>query len=615
MLKSTLTVIFSSFTLFCYGKLALKNLITYPKYSYTTFEPWNLHGEVSFVFRTNQSNGLLLYQDDGMHDFVELFLDNGNVRIKIGIDDCYIQEKLVQGSFNDFHWHRVRITREPRNVTFAVDRAWLKLPCSPSKGDKFARATGRFLYVASFPPTLGLNLNWLVFPGCLGDLWFTTSEQRLDQATLRDSSGTTSGCNSPCRTPQLNKCLHGGRCSAEIGRVECECQGTGYEGDDCGIESSSAWFNGSSYVLYDVGIHQPGRSTLTNTIAFRFATGNPDGVIVHSSMFDDHVVVELSKGFVRVSFDLGQGRLNITSREGCLHDGTWHSVTIHRKRRRVTLDLDKQERVTVVIPGQFSFLDFKGGQEKLYFCGGPDSDTLAYSYSRKNFTGIIQQLRFDEYQVIDEVFTDRVHKEFVAVGEVSNASAILSKISQNPLPLPNCSRLARVPPVDLCGTGSDDEDLCEIAASGLGPDDPACDSTDGKCGVEVEETEYSLVVKILPKHSRNSEASSRMRSTSQEEEVITVQAQQVPSQTPQITSSPINQETRMTVGPQWESSYYFTPVHEQEAGFLPTPALPASTELLMAYRAQSEDLEKSPYHRNTDKTVLQVKIVMVVPFP
>ena len=100
---------------------------------------------------------------------------------------------------------------------------------------------------------------------------------------------------------------------------------------------------------------------------------------------------------------LSIGKLVVLSREGCLHDNTWHSVAVHRKRRRVTLDVDKQKRITAVIPGQFSFLDFKGGEELILFGGGPDVATLDQSESKKNFSGIIQQLQFDEYQVLDEV--------------------------------------------------------------------------------------------------------------------------------------------------------------------------------------------------------------------
>ena len=72
--------------------------------------------------------------------------------------------------------------------------------------------------------------------------------------------------------------------------------------------SSSMWLNGSGYVLYDVGTHQPGRSTVSNNIAFRFATTNPWGVVMLTDIADDHVIVELVNGFLRVSWDLGQGR-------------------------------------------------------------------------------------------------------------------------------------------------------------------------------------------------------------------------------------------------------------------------------------------------------------------
>lgn len=61
-------------------------------------------------------------------------------------------------------------------------------------------------------------------------------------------------------------------------------------------------------MVYDVGTHQSGRSTAANNIAFRFATSNPSGVVLLTDIGDDHVIVELVNGFLRVSWDLGQGR-------------------------------------------------------------------------------------------------------------------------------------------------------------------------------------------------------------------------------------------------------------------------------------------------------------------
>lgn len=69
------------------------------------------------------------------------------------------------------------------------------------------------------------------------------------------------------------------------------------------------WFNASGYILYDVGTYQPGRSTLGNDIAFRFATTQLKGVVMFTDVADDHVMVELLDGFLRVSWDLGQGKM------------------------------------------------------------------------------------------------------------------------------------------------------------------------------------------------------------------------------------------------------------------------------------------------------------------
>jgi len=160
---------FCAFVLICLGKLALQNVISYKELAYTKYQPWNLHGEMTFIFKTSQDNGLLAYQDDGKHSFMELFLVDGNLRLKAGLGGCDIQEILIRKTFSDGFWHQMRIKSQPKNFTISVDDRVASIPCGPPVNHRF-KYYGNFLYVANFPPLLVLNA--LVFPGAFHEGYY-----------------------------------------------------------------------------------------------------------------------------------------------------------------------------------------------------------------------------------------------------------------------------------------------------------------------------------------------------------------------------------------------------------------------------------------------------------
>jgi len=152
-----------SFFCLCLGKLELRNVITYKGIEYSHYSPWNLRGELTFIFKTTHRDGLLAYQDDGQHSFVEVFLVEGNVRFKACMGGCDPDHEIfIRQSFADGFWHKLRIKREPRNCTIIVDDKVAWVPCGKSKNDKF-KYDKNYLYIANFNPMLSLNN--LVFPG------------------------------------------------------------------------------------------------------------------------------------------------------------------------------------------------------------------------------------------------------------------------------------------------------------------------------------------------------------------------------------------------------------------------------------------------------------------
>lgn len=157
---------FSFLVLLSWGKLILRNLKSYNISSYTTYEPWNLQGELNFVFKTSQATVFLAYQDDGENAFIGIRLYNGDIRLRSSIGDCNTEEVYVKGDFNDLHWHRVRVIIEQNNFSISVDDSTRRLLCKPQQAHRQNRkADGQYLYVANFSPLIHWNLNKLVFPG------------------------------------------------------------------------------------------------------------------------------------------------------------------------------------------------------------------------------------------------------------------------------------------------------------------------------------------------------------------------------------------------------------------------------------------------------------------
>ena len=73
------------------------------------------------------------------------------------------------------------------------------------------------------------------------------------------------------------------------------------------LERESIQFDGQSYV--DVDLADPLKSTTDNTVTMRFRTKFADGLLFAAYSRSDHMMIELYCGLVRMSIDLGGGKL------------------------------------------------------------------------------------------------------------------------------------------------------------------------------------------------------------------------------------------------------------------------------------------------------------------
>ena len=87
-----------------------------------------------------------------------------------------------------------------------------------------ALANGKYFIFSSH----GLDA---LFEGCIGDVRMNRSPNgRLERARLRKPPiDATESCSGACAE---RRCYHG-RCIDRIRESECDCSGTGYEGNNC----------------------------------------------------------------------------------------------------------------------------------------------------------------------------------------------------------------------------------------------------------------------------------------------------------------------------------------------------------------------------------------------
>lgn len=157
-----------------------------------------------------------------------------------------------------------------------------------------------------------------------------------------------------------------------------------------------------------------------------------------------------------MSVCLCQGELVLTAGNNNLNDNRWHWVEVKRRGRHATLILDGQVTKKGRTPGTASWskLLLAGSNKPIYYGGGPSRGALGESYSRKNFSGFLQQFRFDEYKILDKVLFDKKDNLFSMHGIVLDAKVWTTKTP------PTVTNKPTTEPETGSGNciGSDDED-------------------------------------------------------------------------------------------------------------------------------------------------------------
>ncbi|XP_064466119.1 protein slit-like isoform X2 [Ornithodoros turicata] len=189
---------------------------------------------------------------------------------------------------------------------------------------------------------------------------------------------------SPC---QHHDCKHG-VCFQPSGSSDYICKCTpGFTGKRC--ESlSSVSFREDSYLEFD-----PLQTKPTANITIKFATKQEYGVIVYNGD-THHMAVELFKGRIRVSYDVGNYPVSTMFSFETVPDGEYHTVQLLMEKKNFTMTVDSGVPRTIVNEGPNDYLEVK---TPLYIGGLPqEAATQASRFwhlrNTSSFLGCMKEL-------------------------------------------------------------------------------------------------------------------------------------------------------------------------------------------------------------------------------
>lgn len=200
--------------------------------------------DLTFQFKTAESEGLVLYFDDGGYcDFLLLMVSEGKLQLHVSID-CAETTITSDKMINDSRWHFAAINRHNLRTGLAVD--------GQTKSEE-VRPQRQFMKIVSD----------LFLGGLPGDI----RESAITQPSVRELppfKGIITDLNYGSKLPTLinsqkvrlemmglcteNPCENGGICSLADGETYCDCSKTGYVGRYCteGKRAGSTAFCGQT---------------------------------------------------------------------------------------------------------------------------------------------------------------------------------------------------------------------------------------------------------------------------------------------------------------------------------------------------------------------------------
>uniref|UniRef100_A0A3Q1AYZ3 Neurexin 3a n=1 Tax=Amphiprion ocellaris TaxID=80972 RepID=A0A3Q1AYZ3_AMPOC len=353
-------------------------------------------GDLSFQFKTEASEALLLYFDDGGYcDFLQLSVVEGRLQLRFSID-CAETTIVSDRRVDDGSWHVATLSRYNLRTVLVLDGQAKADEVQPQR--QFMKIVSD-LFLGGVPQdirsgalTLPTVRNMQPFRGTITDLKYGIS-QPLFLGSLKVPLESEGWCT-------VNPCENGGTCTVVDGEPVCDCSKTEYKGRFCseGLahmmaeqarEENVATFRGSEYFCYDLS-QNPIQSS-SDEITLSFKTWQRNGLILHTGKSADYVNLALKDGAVSLVINLGSGAFEaiVEPVNGKFNDNAWHDVKVTRNLRQVTISVDGILTTTGYTQEDYTML---GSDDFFYVGGSPSTADLPGSPVSNNFMGCLKEV-------------------------------------------------------------------------------------------------------------------------------------------------------------------------------------------------------------------------------
>ncbi|CAL1276005.1 unnamed protein product [Larinioides sclopetarius] len=396
--------------------------------------------DVIISFKPLSENGLIFYGAQHLNelsrDFVSLSLVAGYVQLRfnLGTDPS---STVVLNSFQKIEknsWQVVEFGRYRRAAYLKLEGDEEVTSISPP-GMEILDVTTDF-YLGGIPdlsslPKEAVETVPAYFKGCIrllsvnSILMELNSHDAVNGRNIEDCDGTSCGYDScknggtcipkddnfVCLCPESfqgqmceipiqcwqHSCLHGATCIPDgKSSHRCICP-IGWQGEKCesGVNVSSAYFSGASYLLYQDGSYKH-RDLTKTSISFNYSSNEASGLLLWNGKIysedGDYLGIGLSNNHLHIVWNLGWlSRSEIIT--AIIQPGinSWHHVHIDRNNKLLNLYFDGQ-----VYSGEVSGSFYELNTDGSYFLGGfpnnldIEEETLGYFSS--SFVGCIKDL-------------------------------------------------------------------------------------------------------------------------------------------------------------------------------------------------------------------------------
>ncbi|CAD5219599.1 unnamed protein product [Bursaphelenchus xylophilus] len=212
------------------------------KDSYVALPPWETspEGNLSFVVRTEKSDGVIAYYGDGKaHLALELF--DGRVKVSFYVGNYPASHLYSYAIINDGAPHRMKVSVSGNKVGLTIDNLSTQTVVNFGKIEMFELSTKQFLFLGGLPETVGKRaVNGFhiktaeSMKGCITNITVNNKTIDLNEDVV-DEKNIIAGCVGVVNVCNGVRCQNNGKClqnSTNSNGFSCECS-DGFSGDKC----------------------------------------------------------------------------------------------------------------------------------------------------------------------------------------------------------------------------------------------------------------------------------------------------------------------------------------------------------------------------------------------